>query len=122
MSEVSKGGKIAGWILPGLLTALFCASALAKLTGAEPIRESFETFGLSDMAIVIGVGELISALLYLIPRTSSLGVLLLSSHMGGAICIHMAHGELYIFQSIILILVWVGYYVRHPELMISFQG
>lgn len=120
-AQASKGKRIGRGILVGLLTALFLASSLAKLTGQEPIRESFELFGLTSMILVIGIGEMISALLYAVPRTSSLGTLLLSSHMGGAICMHMAHGEPYIFQSVVLILVWVGQFLRYPELLVSFR-
>ena len=60
-------------------------------------------------------------LLYLVRRTSSLGTLLLSAYMGGAICIHMAHDELYLFQSFILVLIWVGQYLRFSSLFISFR-
>lgn len=122
MSEQSKGRKIGGWVIVGLLLALFAFSASGKLTGREPMASHFVTFGLADMRVIIAIGEILSALLYAIPRTSSLGVLLLSAHMGGAICIHMANGELYIVQSIVLLLVWVGQYLRYPELLISFRG
>ena len=47
------------------------------------------------------------ALLFLIPVTHSLGVLLLSGYMGGAIVTHMQHGEPYVSQSVILALIWV---------------
>ena len=117
----SKTRKIAAWVVTGLLVALFIASASAKLLGVEQVVAGFEEFGLSDMRVIIGLGETLSALLYLIPVTASLGVLLLSAHMGGAIVTHMSHGELYYFQSAVLILVWVGYYLRYPEMLISFS-
>ncbi len=117
----SKSRKVAGWVVTGLLVALFIASASAKLLGAEQVLDMFEEFGLSDMRVVIGVGETLSALLYLIPVTASLGVLLLSAHMGGAIVTHMSHGEPYYVQSAVLILVWTGYYLRYPEMLISFS-
>lgn len=122
MATISRGRKVGSRVLVGLLTAVFLASSLGKLTGQAPMVESFELFGLTDMIMIIGIGEMISAMLYAIPRTSSLGTLLLSAHMGGAICMHMAHGEAYIIQSVILILVWVGQYLRYPELLISFTG
>jgi len=121
MINPSKTRKIASWILVLLLTAVFAMSAAGKLSGQEPMKSHFEEWGLSHMTTVIAVGEIVSALLFLIPRTSSVGTLLLSSHMGGAICIHMAHGELYVIQSIILVLVWVTQYLRYPELLVSFQ-
>lgn len=122
MAEAPSGiRKYAAWGLVGLLFAVFALSSLGKLFGLEQMVESFETFGLTDMRIVIGIGEIVSAVLFLIPFTSSLGVLLLSAHMGGAIVMHMSHGELYVVQSIVLILLWVAQYLRYPELFVSFR-
>lgn len=118
--DKSKIRKMAGWLLPVLLFLLFAMSAFMKLSGAEEMVENFEAFGLADMRIVIGIGEIVSAILFLIPRTSSLGVLLLSSYMGGAIVTHMSQDEPYVFPSVVLILVWLGQFLRHPELLISF--
>jgi len=117
---MSNGRKIGGRVITGLLTAVFLGSATMKFIGAEQIVNNFETFGLQHMRLVIGAGEVASALLYAIPLTASLGVLLLSAYMGGAILAHMSHGEPYIVQSIILILIWLGYYLRYPEMLISF--
>ncbi|MDN5202299.1 hypothetical protein QQ008_13015 [Fulvivirgaceae bacterium BMA10] len=41
-------------------------------------------------------------------------MLLLSAHMGGAIVIHMSHGEPFIAQSVILIMVWASGIIRNP--------
>ncbi len=117
---MSKGRRIGGWVVTGLLTALFLFSASMKFMGVEEAIAGFEKYGLSHMRLVIGGGEVASALLYAVPLTASLGVLLLSAYMGGAIVTHMANGEPYIVQSIILILIWLGYYLRYPEMLISF--
>lgn len=117
---MTKGRKIGGWVITALLTALYLFSAAMKFTGGEDVITGFEKYGLADMRFVIGAGEVASALLYLIPLTASLGVLLLSAYMGGAICTHMSNDEPYVFPSIILILVWAGYYLRYPEMFISF--
>jgi hypothetical protein len=117
---MSKGRKIGGWVITGLLAALFLFSAAMKFVGAEQVIEGFEKYGLADMRLIIGAGEVASALLYFIPLTASLGVLLLSAYMGGAICTHMANGEPYIFQSILLVVIWLGYYLRYPEMLVSF--
>ena len=119
-NEQPKWRRIAAWALIGTLSALFAASAAAKLAGLEPLVENFALWGLEGKHRLIGAGELAAAILFLVPLTSSLGVLVLSSHMGGAIMVHMSHGESYILQSAILVLVWVGAYLRNPELMSSF--
>ena len=117
----SKTRKNANWIIPGILFALFAFSSFGKLSGAEQMVTSFDNFGLADMRIVIGTGELGSAILYLVPLTSSLGVLLLSAYMGGAILAHMSHDESYLIPAIVLLLVWAGQYLRYPDLLVSFN-
>jgi hypothetical protein len=119
---MSRGRRIAGWVLTGLLTALFAGSATMKLIRAAPVVEMFEKWGLGNNVLLIGAGEFTSAILFAIPRTHSLGLLLLSGYMGGAIVTHMQHGEPYVFQSIILFLIWVAGYLRCPQLLQSFHG
>ena len=119
MNPHSKGRRIAAWILTGLITLILVGSAAGKLIGARPMAEMFEKWGLRDHMLLIGVGELVSALLFLIPLTNSLGVLLLSAYLGGAIVTHMQNGESYFVPAVLLLLVWVAGYLRHPELLQS---
>lgn len=122
MSTPGRGRRIAAWILTGILGALFVMSAVMKLAGAQPVMESFAKWGLEHKAFLIGLGELISALLFILPRTHSIGVLLLSAYMGGAIATHMQHNEPYVFASLFLLVVWVTAYLRHPEVLHSLHG
>ncbi len=121
MPPQSKGRRIAAWILTGLITLVFVASAVAKLTKVSAVVEMFDKWGLSNYVLLIGVGELVSAVLFLIPRTTSLGILLLSAYLGGAIVTHMQNGEPYFGPAVLLLLVWVAGYLRHPELLQSFR-
>lgn len=120
---LSKGRKITGWILVGLMGALFVMSASMKLmAGADAeIAQNFAKWGLDGKLMLIGIGELIVAVLFVIPKTSSLGVLLLSAHLGGAIATHMQHGEMFIPQAVMLLVVWVANYLRNPEMLSSFS-
>ncbi|MEY1639535.1 DoxX family protein [Tenuifilum osseticum] len=110
--KVEKIHKIAGWVIAGLLTALYLFSASGKLF-LHP--EQMEQMNLGDWRIIIALGEITSALLYLFPKTNRFGTLLLSSYMGGAIIIHMTGGMSIIMPSAVLILVWVGFYLRTPD-------
>jgi len=122
-NQMSKKRKIINWIFVGLMSALFIMSATMKLmAGADAeIAVNFVKWGLEGKLMLIGMGELIAAILFLIPRTSSLGVLLLSAHLGGSIATHMEHGEMFIPQAIMLLLVWVANYLRNPEMLASFK-
>ncbi|MEE4259919.1 MAG: DoxX family protein [Bacteroidales bacterium] len=120
-TELIKGRKITGWILAGLLTSLFLFSVMGKFSMPE-MANNFNKWGLGDWITIIAIGEAISALLFLFPKTNIFGVLLLSAHMGGAIVIHMSNGEPFIVQTVILILVWVTGFVRNPELLAKFRS
>jgi len=119
--ELSKKRKISGWVLAGLLTALLLFSAMGKFTMPE-MAENFTKWGLGDWRTTIAIGEIISAFLFLFPKTNIYGVFLLCAHMGGAIVTHMSHGEPFIVQSVILVLVWITAFIRNPELLPKFKS
>jgi hypothetical protein len=110
---------IGGWVLHGLVGGSMLLAGSVKIIGLFP-PEQVEKLGLGVPIQVIGAGELVSALLLLIPRTASLGVLLTSAFWGGAICLHMSKGEPFVLQSVFLILTWVGAYLRVPGTFASF--
>jgi uncharacterized membrane protein YphA (DoxX/SURF4 family) len=122
MASQSKARRIAAWILSSLITLLFVFSAVMKFLRPPEVIAAVEKWNLKDELIMIGIGELVSGLLFFIPRTHSLGVLLLSAYMGGAIVTHMQNDESYIISSIFLALIWVAAYLRHPELLQSFRA
>jgi len=110
-TEISKNRKIAGWVIAGLLTALYLFSASGKFLNPEQLKQ----MRLADWRIIIALGEIASALLYLFPKTNRFGTLLLSSYMGGAIVAHMTNNVSIVVPSILLILVWIGFYLRTPD-------
>lgn len=114
--NISKTQSIVAWILAGLLTALYLFSAANKFLHPEMMSTSPKMVDLVGWIPIIGVGEIISALLFLFPKTNKLGVLLLSSYMGGAIIVHMIMPSSIIMPSVVLILVWVVGFLRNPKL------
>jgi DoxX-like family len=104
---------IAGWVLHGLVAGIMVLSGSAKVFGFFPPEQVAE-LGLSVPIQVIGAGELASAILLLIPRTASLGLLMTSAYWGGAICLHMSKSEPFVLQSALLLLTWAGAYLRVP--------
>jgi hypothetical protein len=114
-------GKMAGLVLHVLVGGLLIFTGSQKLLGSAP-PEALVKYGLGGQAELIGAGALLTAILLLIPRTCSLGVLLASSFWGGAICVHMAHGEPYLLQSVLLVLTWAGAYLRNPATLSRLRG
>jgi hypothetical protein len=115
---------VAGFVIHLLVGGLMIVAGSGKVFGFAPqeVVDSMSKHGFGDKLPLIGSGELITAVLMLVPWTSSLGVLLASAFWGGAICTHMAHGEPYAFQSALLVLVWVGALLRNPDMFSSFRG
>src|SRR5262249_10391546 len=120
MKPLDRVKRIAGWVLHVLIGGLMIFAASGKFMGSAQVIELFKNGGLGDQVYLIGAGELITAVLLLVPRTMSLGVLLASAFWGGAICFHMSHGEPYVFQSVLLVLSWLGAWLRGPATLASF--
>jgi hypothetical protein len=121
MNEIWKWRKVAGLVLHILIAGLMILAGSVKVLGLVP-PEALAKSGLGEHIWLIGAGELITAVLLLIPRTSSLGILLTSSFWGGAICAHMIQGESYAFVAVLLVLSWLGAYLRNPATLSSFTG
>jgi hypothetical protein len=102
--------------------ALHClVGAVMLLTGAIKVLSLFpaehvEKMGLTNHIHMIGVGEIVSGLLLIIPRTTRVGILLTSSYWGGAICLHMSQHEAYVAPAVLLLMSWGGAYLREAGL------
>lgn len=114
MTKTNKTASIIAWVIAGLLTALYLFSASGKLF-LQP--EQMAKMKLGDWRIIIAIGEIVSALLFLIPKTTKIGTLLLSSYMGGAIILHMTGGTSITMPVLVLILVWATAILRDPKLL-----
>ena len=120
MKERKNWGKMAGLVLHVLIGGLLIVTGSQKVLGLVP-PETLALYGLGEQVRLIGAGALVAGLLLLIPRTSPLGIFLTSSFWGGAICIHMAYGEPYLFQAVLLVLSWTGAYLRNSTTPSSFS-
>ncbi len=109
--------KITGWVLSIILAMPFTMSAFMKLTQNETALAQASSFGLDATTfLVIGIIEIISLILFLIPRTGVLGTLLLIAYMGGAIVTHLLHQQPIAIAVIIQMLLWITAFIRFPEL------
>jgi hypothetical protein len=67
---------------------------------------------------MIGIIELVSVALFLIPKTTKLGFLLLCSYLGGAICMELASGQPPM-AAIFLALIWFSVFLRDPSMFLG---
>ncbi len=116
MSDKTK--NIIHWTLAVLVAFIFIGSGIGKLSGGgDEAAKMAAQMGLTlDTLKILGVVEIIAAILFVIPRTGLLGTLLLAAYMGGAIATHLTHNDSIIAPAVIEAFVWIAATVRFPEL------
>lgn len=102
-----------GFILSGLPSLLFAFSAYMNLTRAPMLVQGLVKYGFSaGVALPLGIVELASLVLYVIPNTAVLGALLLTGYLGGAVATHVRAGEPLLMPVMVGVLVWGGLFLR----------
>ena len=119
----SKVRNIIGWVLTGLISFVLLFSAAMKLSGNPEIIKSAAQFGLSIKKFTfIGIVEIISTILFIIPRTGVLGTLLVAAYLGGAIATHLEHLLPPYGPVIIESVLFITAVIRFPELSKRITG
>lgn len=115
--QVSKMALWAGRIMSALPVLLLVMSGGMKLSRSKAVIEGFAHFGYPQSVIVpLGVVELVCTMLYIIPRTSVIGAILLTGYLGGAVATHLRAGESFIAPALVGVLVWGGLFLRDPRI------
>jgi hypothetical protein len=119
-APVSKGMLIAGWIVTALPVAMLLMSGVMKFVKPAPVVETFKHLEWDQSAaLTLGIIELICTAIYVFPRTSVLGAVLLTGYLGGATATHVRIGDPVVqFAAPVVfgVLVWLGLYLRDPRL------
>jgi len=107
-----------GRILSAIPVLMMVMSAAMKFAHGPQVVEGMSKFGYPESIIlVLGVLEIGSVLIYLIPRTAVLGAILMTGFLGGAIATHVRIGDPGWPTALILgIFVWAGLYLRDERL------
>ncbi|MEP6534173.1 MAG: DoxX family protein [Bryobacteraceae bacterium] len=111
----------AGRVLSGLAVLFLLMDSVMKLANARVAVEGTKELGFPESAVfVIGAVLLICTVLYMIPRTSSIGAILLTGYLGGAVATQLRVGNP-LFSHILFpvyfgIIVWAGLYLRDSRL------
>ena len=112
---ISKSRLWTGRIISTILVLFLLFDAIAKLLRLAPVLQAFDQLGWSwNLAIPLGI----VLLTYMIPYTSALGALLLTTYLGGAVATHLRAGQAFYFPIVFGILLWVGLVLRNDRLRI----
>ena len=107
----------AGRILSTLPVLMLLMSGVMKLMKPPELVEGFTKLGWPDnLALGLGIVELVCTALYVIPRTSVLGAILLTGYLGGAIATHVRIGDPFIGPVIFGVMIWLGLVLRDVRL------
>jgi hypothetical protein len=117
-APTSKKMLWAGRIISAIPVLLLLTSAVAKFVKPAPVLQGFAQFGFPENLISrIGILELACTVVYLIPRTSVLGAILLTGYLGGATVTHLRVGDpAFVGAVIVGVFVWGGLFFREPRL------
>lgn len=113
---VSKAARWTGRILGGLAALFLLFDGAMKLAKPDFVVEGTTKYGYAEVVIVpLGIVLIASTSLYLIPRTTVLGAILLTGYLGGAVDCHVRAGEgafNVLFPVVFGAILWGGLYLR----------
>lgn len=110
-----------GWGLTGLFTAFMLFDVGIKLARLPVVAETLRDLGWpADAGLMIGLLEGAALILYLVPRTSILGAILMTAILGGAVATHVRIGSPLVshvlFGVYLGLFLWGGLWLRDPAL------
>ena len=93
-------------------------SGVMKVMQTEQVRQGFADWP-AGSAVASGAVELLSTVIYLLPRTAVLGAILLAGYLGGAVAVtvKMGLGVAGWWMPLVFgILLWGGLWLRDPRI------
>jgi hypothetical protein len=117
-APVSKKMLWAGRIVSALPVLMLLFSGVLKLVKPDDLVKEFDRLGYTESsALGIGILEITCTVIYVMPRTSVLGAILLTGYLGGATATHVRIGDPSFFGPVIFgVLVWLGLWLRDARI------
>jgi hypothetical protein len=119
-ATTSKGMLWTGRVISGLVVLFMLFDCITKIIKLPQVIDASAKMGFT-VSMVVGVGWTLLAcvVLYVIPRTSVLGAILLASYLGGAVATNVFVHNLALnscFAIAFGVLTWLGLYFREARL------
>jgi len=116
--QISHRALWSGRIISGLITLFMLFDSGVKLAKAAPAVEGTARLGYPVWEVVpIGLVALLCVILYVIPRTAVLGVILLTGYLGGATATQVRMEDPWFVMPVLMgMLAWFGLYLRSESL------
>ena len=112
-------GRVINWLCVGFVLV----DALMKVALNHYHIEGTTQLGWSEDAVrPLGLILLGATILYLVPRSSVIGLILLTGYFGGAVATMARIGEPFYFPVVLCVLIWIGSFIRNQKIRSLFQG
>ena len=120
-ADQRRSRQWAGRALSGLGVLFLLFDSMGKLLQVQPVMEGTLQLGYPrDIVFTLGALLFTCVLVYLIPRTSVLGGILLTAYLGGAVATHVrVQSPLFthvLFPTYVAAVLWGGLLLREPRL------
>jgi formate-dependent nitrite reductase membrane component NrfD len=119
-APVSKAALWVGRILSGVVGLFLLSAAIMDLVKPPAVMEGMIKYGYPESSVAgIGVALLVGVLLYLVPRTSVLGAIVLTGYLGGAVSTHVRASDpagRILVPLLFGLLAWGALYLRDHRL------
>ncbi|GLR18748.1 DoxX family protein [Portibacter lacus] len=123
-----KENKTIKWvsiILQGIIAIMFLMSAGMNLSGSETAVAGAADMGYPASSVLyFGIVQLLMILLYIYPKTSIIGAILMTGWLGGAVATHIIHGDavsMTIVPIIVGVVAWIAIGLRNEKLKSLFS-
>jgi len=117
-----------GFVMSAVVVLFLLMDSIGKIAAIQPVLEAGQQIGFPgvSMARTLGAILLVCTLLYVYPRTSVLGAILVTAFLGGAVATHVRLGNpLFshvLFGVYVGVLMWAGLVLREPRLRALLLG
>lgn len=127
--NVSKSAVWTSRVLTPLVTLFLLMDLTMKVLRVPVAVEGTVKLGYPAAVLVpLGLIQLVSLALYLIPRTSILGAIVWTGYLGGAVATHVRVGDPLFSHSLfpvyLGVAIWLSLWLREPRLraLVPFRG
>jgi hypothetical protein len=125
--SASKRGLRFGRIMAAFTVLFLLVDGVMKLIKPPPVVQATVDLGYPESRIIgLGIVLLACVVLYVIPKTSLLGAILLTGYLGGAVATHVRVGSPLFTHTLFPVylgaLVWGGLFLRDPRIRMLILG
>lgn len=115
----SKALLWTGRVLSTLPALMLLMSAGMKFARPPEVVEGMGKLGYApELALPLGIVELVCTIIYIVPQTAVLGAILLTGYLGGATATHVRVGDPWFAPVILGVVLWLGLYLRNARLQV----